>query len=78
MGKGRKAKPKGNEKPMTKSQKKDEVERKRDERAKRNALRNERKAREFYSPQENDEDYVSFCNQLKATGLKLKEIPGDG
>eukprot|EP00794_Sanderia_malayensis_P005159 gene5159-5811_t len=58
-------------------EKRDDVERKRDERARRNALRREKNAREFYSL-ENDENYVSFCNQMEVIGLKIKDIPGDG
>ena len=56
---------------------KDDLERKRDERAKRAALRKERDAKNFYSL-EDDENYVSFYNQLQAIGLKIKDIPGDG
>ncbi|KAM4738401.1 OTU domain-containing protein 3 [Anableps anableps] len=58
------------------SNKKGEVERKRDERAARRAIAKDRKNR----PQDNDEgaEYVSFSNQLQALGLKLREVPGDG
>lgn len=58
-------------------ERKDDLERKRDERAKRSALKKEKQARAYYSF-EYDENYVSFCNQLQAVGLKIKEIPGDG
>lgn len=61
----------------SKSERKDEVERKRDERAGRAAFRKERRARDFYCL-EDDENYVNFCNQLQAVGLKIKDIPGDG
>ena len=61
----------------SKGEKRNEVERKRDERAKRNALRKEKKAKDFY-PMQDDADYVSFCNQLQAIGLKIKDILGDG
>ncbi|XP_038154441.1 OTU domain-containing protein 3 [Cyprinodon tularosa] len=56
--------------------KKSELERKRDERAARRAIAKDRKNR----PQDNDEgaEYVSFSNQLQALGLKLREVPGDG
>ena len=54
---------------------KEQVERKRDERARRNALRKEREAKEYL---ENDENFVSFSNQLQALGYKIKDIKGDG
>lgn len=58
------------------SNKKSELERKRDERAARRAIAKDRKNR----PQDSDEaaEYVSFSNQLQALGLKLREVPGDG
>lgn len=58
------------------SNKKGEQERKRDERAARRAIANDRKNR----PQDGDEgaEFVSFSNQLQALGLKLREVPGDG
>ncbi|XP_061591027.1 OTU domain-containing protein 3 [Cololabis saira] len=58
------------------SNKKGEVERKRDDRAARRAIAKDRKNR----PQEGDEgaEFVSFSNQLQALGLKLREVPGDG
>ena len=70
---------KGGKKAHNKSrgERRDDLERKRDERAKRSALRKEKEAREHYSL-EDDESYVSFCNQLQAVGLKIREIPGDG
>lgn len=53
-----------------------ELERKRDERAARRALAKDRKNR---PPGEDEaEEFVSFSNQLKALGLKLREVPGDG
>ncbi|MCI4387319.1 hypothetical protein PGIGA_G00072680 [Pangasianodon gigas] len=53
-----------------------EQERKRDERAARRALAKDRKNR---PPGEDEgEEFVSFSNQLKALGLKLREVPGDG
>lgn len=52
-----------------------QLERKRDERARRNALRKEREAKEYL---ENDENFVSFSNQLQALGYKMKDIKGDG
>uniref|UniRef100_A0A3P9DTL9 OTU domain-containing protein 3 n=1 Tax=Maylandia zebra TaxID=106582 RepID=A0A3P9DTL9_9CICH len=58
------------------SNKKSELERKRDERAVRRAIAKDRKNR----PQDGDEgaEFVSFSNQLQALGLKLREVPGDG
>lgn len=58
------------------SNKKSELERKRDERAARRAIVKDRKNR----PQSGDEgaEFVSFSNQLQALGLKLREVPGDG
>ncbi|XP_035501644.1 OTU domain-containing protein 3 isoform X1 [Scophthalmus maximus] len=58
------------------SNKKNDAERKRDERAARRAIAKDRKNR----PQEGDEgaEFVSFSNQLQALGLKLREVPGDG
>ncbi|XP_055366536.1 OTU domain-containing protein 3 isoform X1 [Betta splendens] len=58
------------------SNKKSELERKRDERAARRAIVKDRKNR----PQDGDEgaEFASFSNQLQALGLKLREVPGDG
>lgn len=58
------------------SNKKNDVERKRDERAARRAIAKDRKNR----PQDSDDgaEFVSFSNQLQALGLKLREVPGDG
>ncbi|CAG6021124.1 OTU domain-containing protein 3 [Menidia menidia] len=58
------------------SNKKSELERKRDDRAARRAIVKDRKNK----PQEGDEgaEFVSFSNQLQALGLKLREVPGDG
>ena len=58
------------------SNKKCDVERKRDERAARRAIAKDRKNR----PQDGDEgaEFVSFSNQLQALGLRLREVPGDG
>lgn len=63
------------QKPV-RSNKKSELERKRDERAARRAIVKDRKNR----PQDCDEgaEFVSFSNQLQALGLKLREVPGDG
>ncbi|XP_008316825.1 OTU domain-containing protein 3 isoform X2 [Cynoglossus semilaevis] len=58
------------------SNKKIDMERKRDERAARRAIAKDRKNR----PQDGDDgaEFVSFSNQLQALGLKLREVPGDG
>ena len=59
-------------KKASKSQRRDDQERKRDERARRNALRKEK------DNLEEDGEFVSFSNQLQVQGLKIKEIIGDG
>lgn len=58
-----------------KGQKKEDLERKRDERARRRSMKKEKEIEEY---SENDENFVSFKNQLEAIGLKLKDILGDG
>ncbi|PFX29923.1 OTU domain-containing protein 3 [Stylophora pistillata] len=65
----------GANKKQTKGQRRDDVERKRDDRVRRNALKKERKIKEYLA---DDEDFVSFSNQLAALSLKIKDIPGDG
>lgn len=60
----------------TRTNKKLELERKRDEKAARRALAKERKNRSQGGSE--DEEFVSFANQLLAMGLKLREVPGDG
>ena len=60
-----------------KGRNKDDLERKRDERSRRNALKKEREAKDVYCASD-DEDFVSFKNQLQAEGHKLKDILGDG
>ncbi|XP_020608262.1 OTU domain-containing protein 3-like isoform X2 [Orbicella faveolata] len=65
----------GANKKQTKGQRRDELERKRDDRVRRNALKKERKMKEYL---EDDQDFASFSNQLEALGLKIKDIPGDG
>lgn len=62
-------------KKQTKGQRRDDLERKRDDRMRRNALKKERKIKEYLA---DDEDFVSFSNQLAALSLKIKDIPGDG
>lgn len=58
------------------SNKKSELERKRDERAARRAIAKDRKNK----GQDVDDgaEFLSFSNQLQALGLKLREVPGDG
>uniref|UniRef100_A0A3B4AHU3 OTU domain-containing protein 3 n=1 Tax=Periophthalmus magnuspinnatus TaxID=409849 RepID=A0A3B4AHU3_9GOBI len=58
------------------SNKKSELERKRDERAARRAIAKDRKNK----GQDGDDgaEFLSFSNQLQALGLKLREVPGDG
>ena len=65
----------GANKKQTKGQRRDELERKRDERVRRNALKKERQTKEYL---EDDQDFASFSNQLEVLGLKIKDIPGDG
>lgn len=65
----------GASKKQTKGQRRDGLERKRDDRVRRNALKKERKIKEYLA---DDEDFVSFSNQLAALSLKIKDIPGDG
>lgn len=62
-------------KKQTKGQRRDDLERKRDDRVRRDALKKERKIKEYLA---DDEDFVSFSNQLAALSLKIKDIPGDG
>ena len=65
----------GASKKQTKGQRRDDLERKRDDRVRRNALKKERKIKEYLA---DDEDFVSFSNQLAALSMKIKDIPGDG
>lgn len=65
----------GASKKQAKGQRRDDLERKRDDRVRRNALKKERKIKEYLA---DDEDFVSFSNQLAALSLKIKDIPGDG
>ena len=65
----------GANKKQTKGQRREELERKRDDRVRRNALKKERKAKEYL---EEDQNFSSFSNQLEVLGLKIKDIPGDG
>ncbi|XP_072442614.1 OTU domain-containing protein 3 [Chiloscyllium punctatum] len=60
----------------TRTNKKLDLERKRDEKAVRRALAKERKNRAQDGSE--DEEFLSFANQLLAMGLKLREVPGDG
>jgi len=59
----------------SKGQKREAIERKRDERARRRSMKKEREIQEYC---ENDENFVSFKNQLEAIGLIIKDILGDG
>lgn len=61
---------------LVRSNKKSELERKRDERAARRAIAKDRKNK----GQDVDDgaEFLSFSNQLQALGLKLREVPGDG
>ncbi|XP_072174433.1 OTU domain-containing protein 3-like [Diadema setosum] len=64
----------GQNKP-TKSQRRDALERKRDERAVRSAYRKMRKDESYLA---GDQNFLSFTTQLQAIGLQLRDIPGDG
>lgn len=62
-------------KKQGKSQQKDALERKRDERTVRSAYRKKKKDESYLAE---DENFASFSNQLQIIGLKLRDIPGDG
>ena len=66
---------KGKSKAVSSAKHKEQQERKRDARARRNALKKEREAKEYL---EDDENFVSFSNQLQAVGYKIKDIKADG
>ncbi|CAL1605541.1 unnamed protein product [Knipowitschia caucasica] len=55
--------------------KKSDLERKRDERAARRAIAKDRKNK---GQEDEGAEFLSFSNQLQALGLKLREVPGDG
>ncbi|KAL9970664.1 hypothetical protein ACROYT_G023074 [Oculina patagonica] len=65
----------GTNKKQSKGQRREELERKRDDRVRRNALKKERNIKEYL---EDDQDFASFSNQLEILGLKIKDIQGDG
>lgn len=58
------------------SNKRSELERKRDERAARRAIAKDRKNKG--QDEDDGAEFLSFSNQLQALGLKLREVPGDG
>ena len=59
-----------------KGQRKDALEKKRDERAVKRALQRERKLKGYLD--EDEEDFVAFSNQLSVQGFRIKDVPGDG
>ena len=59
----------------TKSQRQDALERKRDERAVKNAYRKIKKDESYLA---DDQNFASFTTQLQTMGLQLRDIPGDG
>ena len=59
-----------------KGQRKDALEKKRDERAVKRALQRERKLKGCLD--EDEEDFVAFSNQLSVQGFRIKDVPGDG
>lgn len=60
---------------LTKSQRRDNMARKKDERAIRQAHQQEKKMESYLA---DDENFTSFANQLTKLGLQLRDIPGDG
>ncbi|KAM9828094.1 OTU domain-containing protein 3 isoform X1 [Syngnathus typhle] len=62
----------------SRSNKRNELERKRDERSARRALAKARKNRPQDGNDEAAAEFLSFSTQLQAMGLMLREIPGDG
>lgn len=68
-----------NSQKLTKSQRRDQMARKRDERAARNTYRKDMKQKKLMdSYLADDENYTTFANQLTKLGLHLRDIPGDG
>ncbi|KAJ8319790.1 hypothetical protein KUTeg_001377 [Tegillarca granosa] len=59
----------------TPNNRQDAVSRKKEERAKRDAYRRERKIESYLA---DDENFPSFSAQLAKIGLQLRDIPGDG
>jgi len=59
----------------TKNQRRDDIERKRDERSQRNALRKEKQANAYGYE---DDTFKSFRNQLQLQGFKMRDVVGDG
>ena len=63
----------------TKGQRRDEMARKREERAVRNAYRKDLKQKKVMDSYfADDENYASFASQLTKLGLHLRDILGDG
>ena len=60
---------------QSKSQRLDTQERKRDERAVRNAYRKKKKDDSYLA---DDENFAGFTTQLQTMGLELRDVPGDG
>ncbi|XP_071944345.1 OTU domain-containing protein 3-like [Antedon mediterranea] len=60
---------------QTKSQRQDEQERKRDERAIKSGYRKQRKDKSYLA---DDENFAGFATQLQTLCLQLRDIPGDG
>jgi len=59
----------------TKNQRRDDIERKRDERSQRTALRKEKQANTYGFE---DDTFKSFRNQLQLQGFKMRDVVGDG
>ena len=60
---------------QSKTQRLETQERKRDERAVKNAYRKKKKDESYLA---DDENYAGFTTQLQTMGLELRDIPGDG
>ncbi|XP_033097716.1 OTU domain-containing protein 3-like [Anneissia japonica] len=60
---------------QTKSQRRDDQERKRDGRAIKSAYRKQKKDQSYLA---DDENFAGFATQLQTIGLQLRDIPGDG
>ncbi len=62
-------------KQQSKTERLEAQERKRDERAMKNAYRKKKKDESYLA---DDENFAGFTTQLQTMGLELRDIPGDG
>ncbi|XP_001179833.3 OTU domain-containing protein 3 [Strongylocentrotus purpuratus] len=72
---GQRSAQQGGQSKPSKGQRQDAAERKRDERAIRNAYRKTKKDESYLA---DDQNFASFATQLQSMGLQLRDIPGDG